>query len=360
MENIFSRLYKYKPQPNMTPEENFFTESFKFVLESDQVLCEKFVKFISGENIFTPPFRLGSQVRYNSSIIDLEIIDKDGRKIFIEIKVSAHENKYFEEEDDFGQIEKYLRLNTGHVCFISQREEDVQIKTNAEKYLGQFEWFQVYELIEEHLKNRQETSELNLYFITNFLKFMKDLDMQPFQGFTEDDIKISQTTVFNLCEKLFGFLDYSKRDKDIANFFRRINLKFSSAPSMDRDQNIFVKFQLTNYKDFWGYFGFNFDNKDNGGSPSEKPGIYFFLNICIHKDKVGVIKSNVGKFDFNQKYFLDEECLQDEFVVLNKVYFSEFIKDGEKRAMKYIYESFLELERKNVFKEIEKVLQNRE
>lgn len=340
----------------MTPEENFFTESFKFILESDQGLCEKFVGFISGENIFTPPFKLESQVRYNSSIIDLEIVDKDSRKIFVEIKVSAHENKYFKEEDNFGQIEKYLRLNTGHVCFISQREENVQIKTNKEKYLGQFEWFQIYELIEEHLKNQREISELNSYFITSFLKFMKDLDMQPFQGFTEEDIKTSQTTVFDFYEKLFNFLDHVKKDKNLLDLFRRNNLKFSSSPSMDRDQNIFVKFQLNDYKDFWGFFGFQYDN---GESSSKKPGVYFFLDIWLRKDKVGLVKNNVVKFDFEQKYFLNEECLQDGFVVYNEICFAEFIKNGEKGAMKYIYESFLELERKNVFNEVEKVLQNK-
>lgn len=358
MENIFSRLYKYKPQLNMTPEENFFTESFKFVLESDRALCNKFVEYISGRHLFTQPFKLESQVRYDSSIIDLEITDKKGKKIFVEIKVSAHENRYFEEEEkeDYGQIEKYLRLNDGYVCFISQKEGDIEIKTNKEKYLGQFEWFQIYKLIEDHYKSQKNSNGLDSYFVTNFLKFMKDLGMQPFQGFTKEDIAASQSTALGFYSKLSDFLDCVKKDNRIVQFFKKNHLKFNAGPDFDSNQFLRLRFQKNDRSGLWADMGFQYlDLNDFDGSENEQ-GIYYIFYIWLRREKIEAIKNNIGKFNLSSKYVIKEECLCDGFVVYNEIFFPEFIKNGDKKAVDYIYETFLELEKKGVLREINKVL----
>lgn len=358
MENIFSRLYKYKPQYNMTPEENFFTEGFKFILELDPQLCDKFVKFISGESLFCPPFTLDSQVRYNNSIIDLELTDKNNKKLLVEIKVSAHENRYIEEEGgDYGQIEKYLRLNLGHVCFISNRNSDIEIKSNGDTYLGQFQWFQIYELVEEHYKSKTDISELSSYFVINFLKFMKDLDMQPFQGFTEKDIEISHTTQFDFYSRLADFLAYVKSDERIVKFFKKHSFKFGIGSGLNGNQHISNTFRKESWKRFDAGFGFWYFDEETCDyySFQEGPGMYYVFYIWLPADKREQVKRGVDKFDLDKKYFSEE--LEGEYTVYTNMPFYKFIEDGEKKAIDYIYESLLELEKQGVFQEIGKVME---
>ena len=133
MENIFTSLSKYKPQEQITPLENFFTESLEFILNLDPHLLNKFVKKLTEncEITFKPPFVTKSQQPYSNSIIDLEIKDKRGEKIFVEIKVEARENQYFDEDSksNIGQVEKYLRLNKGHVCLIAKNLGEISVKS---------------------------------------------------------------------------------------------------------------------------------------------------------------------------------------------------------------------------------------
>lgn len=350
----------------MTPEENFFTESLRFILTLDKKLCGSFVKFIGNGKEFVPLFEIKSQVQYGNSIIDLEITDKTGKKIFIEVKIKAQENRYFSEDgkEDFGQVEKYLRLNHGYVCFIAQEQNDVEIKTNKDKFLGQFEWFQIYELFDNYIKT-DKCDNLTDYFLTNFLKFMEELGMQPFQGFNKNDIKLSQTNFLDLYVKLLDFLRCVKKDRRVINFCKRNKL-------------ITPQGQPTFY-DYWGSFTLSFgrkrwrkvpieigfcylENSNNDLQENPKNGIYYYAGIWLAREKVLKIRNKIKNFNLNKKYFTENkkslafQSMDNNNLVFSEIYFQEFIKQGEKKAIDFICESLLELEKKGVIKAIEEIM----
>ena len=230
MENIFSVLNKYKPQEKITALENFFTESLKFILSLDKELLNNFVRKICGDKfkLFKAPFELDSQTWHGNSIIDLEITDNNRQKIFIEIKVNARENRYFddEEKEDFGQVEKYLKLNKGYVCFIAKDQSDIKIKSHKHKFLGQIEWFEIYKIIAEFFKkNKNKLDKNNKYFITNFLEFMTEQNMKPFDGFNKKDIALAKTDFMDFYGKLLNFLEEVNKDKRIKKFYTKHNLR---------------------------------------------------------------------------------------------------------------------------------------
>lgn len=355
MENIFTNLYKYKPQPDINPVENFFTESLKFVLALDAVLLNKFVKYISNGNNFKAPFTLASQVHYGSSIIDLEIQDKNKKKIFVEIKVNAHENRYYDDEtaDDFGQVEKYLRLNKGHVCFITKDQGNIEVKSHKDKFLGQFEWFEVYRLLEEYTKN--DLDKTTLYFISNFLNFMKELDMQPFQGFNKNDIAISRTNFLGFNNKLLDFLQQVKRDRRIVAYLKKHKLQImSNSPRFFPQSN---QFSLVLGKKEWSWhrrieLGFELILQEQ--FPKYEDGLYYYQGLYLMpKDCYLNFEKVIKTLKVNNKFYNKEF---DGFWTLYKVFdFPKFIKSGEKQAITYIYNSLLELERSGVLEVLEKV-----
>lgn len=355
MNNIFSSLFKYKPQPNMTPEENFFTESLRFVLAFDKKLCGSFVKFIGNSRKFTSPFEVKSQVQYGNSIIDLEITDKNGKKIFIEVKIKAQENRYFSEDgkEDFGQVEKYLRLNCGYVCFIAQEQNDIEIKTNKNKFLGQFEWFQICELFDNYIKTGR-SNNLTVYFLTNFLKFMKELGMQPFQGFNKDDVKLSQTNFLDLYAKFLDFLRCVKKDRRVIDFCKRNKFRIADPIFYERWQSFGLRFKK-NKKRIWVNIEIGFWYLSNPNDNLHKSGIYYYSGIWLSKDKIVRLRDGGKKFTLNKKYFSGQP-FDGRNLIYKEIYFPEFIKQGEKKAIDFICESLLELEKKGVIKAIDDII----
>lgn len=349
----------------MTPEENFFTESLRFILTLDKKLCGSFVKFIGNGKEFVPLFEIKSQVQYGNSIIDLEITDKTGKKIFIEVKIKAQENRYFSEDgkEDFGQVEKYLRLNHGYVCFIAQEQNDVEIKTNKDKFLGQFEWFQIYELFDNYIKTNKRNN-LTVYFLTNFLKFMEELGMQPFQGFNKNDIKLSQTNFLDLYAKILDFLGCVKKDRRIINFCKRNKFKIADPIFYERWQSFGLRFKK-NKKRSWVTLEIGFcylENSNNDLQENPKNGIYYYAGIWLAREKVLKIRNKIKNFNLNKKYFTENkkslafQSMDNNNLVFSDIYFQEFIKQGEKKAADFICESLLELEKKGVIKAIDKII----
>ncbi|MCX6740339.1 MAG: hypothetical protein NTZ49_03870 [Candidatus Parcubacteria bacterium] len=356
MENIFTTLYKYKPQPEITPAENFFTESLKIVLSSDSELLNKFVKYISGDLIFRAPFILESQVRYGNSIIDLQITDKNYKKIFIEVKVNAHENRYLDDdtEDDFGQVEKYLRMNNGYVCFITKDQCNIQVKSHKNNFLGQFEWFEIYRIINNYLDNTK-IDKTKTYLISNFLKFMKNLDMQPFQGFNNKDIALSKTNFLDFFDKLLDFLKEVNRDKRIISFCKKHKLSpMFNTPKYDHRNKVFYLI-LGRPEWRWSkqlYFGFELWRKGEFESFGE--GLAYYQGIFTYpKANYEKIRKPIKNIKINNKYF--EKDKEPGWSLLKRFKFSIFIKLGDKQAITYIYNSLLELEKSGVMDVLKKL-----
>jgi hypothetical protein len=348
MENIFSTLYKYKPQPNMTPTENFFTESFKFVLNIDESLCNIFIKKIAPDKKFIGPYNIESQKNYGDSIIDLHITDRKGQKILIEIKVSAKENRYLEEDEknDYGQIEKYLRLNKGYVCFIAREEGNVEIKNNKDKYLGQFEWFEIYQLISDYIKSHKLNS-IKKNLINNFLNFMEDLDMQSFAGFDKQDTKLSQIDCFAFVSKLVAFLQQTTKDKRIKNFLKKCKLEiaYNTPKFYEKYGQVILTFKKKNWRSQSIEFGFIFDSGED-----KKKGLYYYQGIMVPDKYTRSFKD----LKINKKYFSRSE--ETGWLIEKNIAFNYFIKDGKvDKAINYIYKSLLELEKSGIIAELDKI-----
>lgn len=340
----------------MTPEENFFTESLKFILDLDEKLCNSFVKLIGADKKFVSPFEIKSQTQYGNSIIDLEITDKNGKKIFVEVKLKARENRYFSEDgkEDFGQVEKYLRLNRGYVCFIAQEQNDIEIKTNKDKFLGQFEWFQIYELIDNYIK-AGKGNNLAAYFLTDFLKFMEELNMQPFQGFNKSDIKLSQTNFLDLYAKLLDFLGYVKKDKRIASFCKRNKFKIANPSFYERWQSFGLRFKKGKKRN-WAIIEIGYWYLASSNDNLRKSGIYYYGGVWLSKDKIAKLKDENKIFNLNRKY-LSGQPFDNYNLIYKDINFPDLIKQGEKKAVDYIYNSLLELEKKGVIKAIDAIMQ---
>ena len=356
--NIFLTLYKYKPQPEMTPEENFFTESLRLVLEADSRLLAKFVKKIIGDHEFHAPFYLSSQERRGNSIIDLEVEDRDGRLIFIENKVKARQNHYHgeNEDDEHDQVEKYLRMHKGYVCFIARNHPEIEIPSKlVDNYLGQFEWFQIYELIEEYSK-KSELTEVQRYLITNFLNFMAELDMRPFQGFSQKNIDDCKTNFLDTYDKILEFLNHVYKDNRIAAFCKRNNLvAMRKTPKF-----IDGSFKLFLGKQAWGMhkmIEFNiymYINESN--SKNEDPtGLYYEQGVWCWpiKDYEDKFKAGTQNLKISSKFF--KRTYENEWVLYKERSFAEMIKNGHGRAVSYIYDSLCELESSGVLKALDKI-----
>lgn len=347
MKNIFSVLYKYKPQLNVMPTENYFTESFAYILDLDELLCHAFIKYISPNKNFVAPYNIESQKKYGNSFIDLHITDSKGQKILVEIKVDAKENHYLEDdqENSYGQIEKYLRLDKGHVCFIAMDEADVKIENHKDQYLGQFEWFEIYQLITDHIKTHK-LDKTKKTLINNFLNFMEELDMQPFEGFDKKDVKMAQTAFFVFIGKLVSFLRVVTKDKRIKELLKRnkLEIKNNTPKYYEKDEQVYLTLGRKNWKSGAIYLGFIYDEEND-----DKGGLGYFQVINVSNKYVELFSDLKLKFSCFKKSE-NSGCLFEKYIP-----FDQFVKNGEKHSIDYIYKSLLELEKSGIFINIDKL-----
>lgn len=358
MENIFSALWKYRPQGDINPEENYFTESFKFILGVDSAFCAKFAKFVSKGRL-KGPFKLESQVIYGNSIIDLQITDRHGKKLLIEIKVGARQNHEIDEDGNgSGQIEKYLRLGKGYVCFIERERESLDGKILKNKYFaGHYAWSEIYDLLNNHIQAAKAPDAAVGYFEKNFLKFMEQKDMMPFEKFTKEDAQIAPM-VPDLYDRMEKFLDYIKQSKPIVDFCVRNKLDISQ-PYFDAYRNLAVYFSNKGQNMSGAcslLMGFEYltvaDLEDSGAN---EPGIYFFMEIfCARVKTAENIASNLKISPvFKERY---TKSVANCEVIYKSLPFSEFAALGRQGMVKYISRSLLDLEKQGVIKEIKKYL----
>ncbi len=169
--NIFIELNKYRPRENLTPEENFFTQSFKIILEQYREIAKEIITFLSNNKI-QPNYKFETQKVYEKSIVDMVITGHNHNKLLLEIKVEAGESSD-------KQIQKYLNLQKGYVAVISKYDINPIIIKHKEQYLGLFYWSSIHSLIKKYIyKNNIQKDEL-LY---QFLSYMESKGMNSFDG----------------------------------------------------------------------------------------------------------------------------------------------------------------------------------
>lgn len=355
MDNIFSTLWKYRPQGVINPEENFFTESFKFILKTDPAFCDKFVKLIAANNL-KPPFKIESQVIHGNSIIDLQISDRFGEKILVEIKVGAKQNiEITDEGNQIEQIEKYLRLKKGLVCFIERNSSEIsdRIKTNS-NFTGRYEWSQIYELLSGHIRSNKKQNDLARYFEESFINFMKQKNMLPFEKFTKEDMEISPL-VPDLYERMEDFLEYAKNNKAIVGFCEKNGLEIGN-PYFDAYRNLAVYFskkgnRISSVCSF--FMGFEYisqiEMEDRG---HDSPGVYFFISIlCPRIKNADIIRNKLVKPSPQfKKIYMDTDASNE--IIYYSVFFPKFADLGREGMVKCIFKALQEMGKNGIIKAI--------
>lgn len=181
--SLLSRLEKYKPTSNVSPEENFFTEALTYTLESDHKLTKELLRElnlrIKGDIIFSTQNYIS-----NDSIIDL-LIEDDEKRILIEIKLAADLNKYEDEiKGTIDQLEKYQKLLNSKDSIVLFAYQDYIDTIDSNKYSFQVK-FLSWEKIHDLISKRKILSPIQ----EEFIQFMKYKSMSYFEGLGFDYFK---------------------------------------------------------------------------------------------------------------------------------------------------------------------------
>lgn len=170
--NLFSELQKYKPHEFLTPEENFFTESFKVILDKFPALARKIVGYLLDmKNYSSADLEFKSQQRHGSScIIDLEVRENQNPILFIEIKIDSREGDR--------QLSRYCKLYGGKVKVVYLTKHHEEYNENLQ--ISHFYWSQIYEVVDEFIKRNGDTK--NVVLLKEFRGFMEEKDMCGFRG----------------------------------------------------------------------------------------------------------------------------------------------------------------------------------
>lgn len=170
--NLFESLFDCRQRADLSPEENFLTESFSYVLNQNELLLRKMINLIYGENIEIENPTIETRKAYvleNTTLFpDMTItftVDGEQKTILCENKWNSPVN--------IKQLENYTRLmlncdfvNLVFIC--SENEQKFEAMEYCDKALL---WEEIYTLIQElHSELPQ---------IREFLEFMKNHDLAP-------------------------------------------------------------------------------------------------------------------------------------------------------------------------------------
>ena len=181
--NLFKNLFKYRPKDSFTPEENFVTESFAFLLQNsidnNKLLFIDFINYIgisdisdyesvsiSTQSIFETQYKL-------KAIPDI-FININGLHAFIEVKISSDLNVYKIDNKSINQIELYQAIipDSNKKNLYTLTKYSIDCPNNCPDFKKAILWSEVYDLI-----NKNCSVYSNNFLIEDFLKFMEDLKM---------------------------------------------------------------------------------------------------------------------------------------------------------------------------------------
>jgi len=162
--NIFCSLFKYRPNNCVTPEENFVTESFIYLLylslHTDKALLQSFFGLLDPELLL--------KNTDNISIETQRVFDTDLGVIAIpDITISVNRNIYFIEVKVSSELNTYEVLNNENIESINQIQKYSQIKTMGfNKH--------IYTLTVYNLKINQEINGFKKSILWNDVYYLLD------------------------------------------------------------------------------------------------------------------------------------------------------------------------------------------
>lgn len=214
IENLFGRLFRYRPSANRSPEEDFFTEAFAGTLERHPDVAKSVFKFLTQQQIDN--VSINTQVPYlcsqngGSNRIDLQLIgqhqDNQRHILFVESKLSSGEG-----DEQLSRYSHTLAELSGYkskmLCYLTKRSEPKVLEHDDGINFVQFRWSDVH----KHLRSNFERVTL----VRELLDFMEDLSMtrEVQLGELRAGVKHyrSHTRIWNLLED--AWIGFEKRDQ---------------------------------------------------------------------------------------------------------------------------------------------------
>ena len=188
--NLFTKLSIYQPGENATPEENFSTELFVYLMDyslsKGTELFSEFMKILDVD-VGIPNYSsykiLTQQVFYatnnNKAIPDI-IIETHNEYYFIEVKVESGLN-YYEIENSEGnkevinQIQKYQNINISgkkHIYLLTKHPCNIAFD-NCADFEKRITWQDVYKLLSKY----QSTDCVEKYLVEEIISYMEEKKM---------------------------------------------------------------------------------------------------------------------------------------------------------------------------------------
>ncbi len=191
MENLYNRLFKYKPEKELSSSENFITESFVYILDfslkhSTEFLLHFFQRLgitINKQDyhkIFIDTQRQFETI-YNLKAIPDICIQIDSNLFIFEVKYDSGINEYQLPDNPIitiNQIDKYQGIITNpklilHIFTIVIHSSNIDFKKSNPDFKDEILWHEIYNSIRiYHSDNHIEN-----YLHNEITKFMEDNKM---------------------------------------------------------------------------------------------------------------------------------------------------------------------------------------
>lgn len=186
MNNLFNRLFRYKPNDNITPSENFITESFVHLLDysllNETPFLQTFINKIGipidiykAKDIFIDTQRQFETSIGLNAIPDL-CIQIDSELFVFEIKYGAPINTYslpHKPDSIINQIEKYQAIKTNQKLYlytIVLHSSMIDFNQNCPDFKKELYWHDIYMISKDY----QSEDKVENYLHNELTKFMED------------------------------------------------------------------------------------------------------------------------------------------------------------------------------------------
>jgi hypothetical protein len=181
MNELILNLSYYKPNENISAEENFTTETFVYILKFSQInntkLLKSFLAFFLNldeqidkySDIMIDTQRPFSTKDKTLAYPDITIEFKERLLVLIEVKINSSINIYETENGEIiNQLQKYDRIiyNLDKKIFLLNKSKST-INSN------QFQWFQIYSFLEKYYSD----NPVEKFLINNFMFYLKEKNM---------------------------------------------------------------------------------------------------------------------------------------------------------------------------------------
>lgn len=254
IESLFSILSKYKPLEKISPEENYSTELFVYLLRYSQSnktkLLSSFMELLGIEkNTYDyENIKLNTQNTFytkdNRKVVSDITIQMENSDIFIEAKVESDIN-YYEDESEKNirkmrsQIQQYQRIYTQKdkkdkkIYLLTKYNCDLSF-TNCPDFKNKIRWQDIYLI----LKNYESTDEIEGFLVKETIKYFEEKKMSI------------QKVSFELVKGMESF----------NNLLAQLVLSLEKIPHRASHSSVFIGYFVdSNKKELLGWVGITFD-----------------------------------------------------------------------------------------------------